>query len=157
MSFRYALVACALVAVAASCAQPTPTPDIQATVDAAVRAALAAQAPPTPTATPAPILSSEEAEAFIRGHLLSCVAGWGLGEIESQARYLGDNLWLVNFGGKIGKPNPFFPDPEAVIGTHWRSGQWHLNELTGDLQAYDPTARNLSLELCDRLLLAGAS
>ena len=44
MSSRYALLGCAQMAVAVSCARPTPNPDIQAAVDAAVRAALAARA-----------------------------------------------------------------------------------------------------------------
>ena len=60
MSFRYTLLGCALAAATVACGQPgsppTPTPDLQATIDAGIAIALAATPSPTakPTATPTP-------------------------------------------------------------------------------------------------------
>ena len=60
MRFRYPLLGCALAVATVACGQPgsppTPTPDVQATIDARIAKALAATPSPTatPTATPTP-------------------------------------------------------------------------------------------------------
>ena len=151
VNLRYALVGCALAAFTVSCAQPTPTPDIQATVDAAVRAALAAQAPPTPTFTPSPILTADEAKDFLESHLSMCVYAMDLIQVQTEASYVGGGVWLVKLDAFNG-PNTAFP---VSPGQPWRAGRWRLDELTGDLQPYDPSARLVPdvLEVCQSLVV----
>ena len=157
MSFRYLLLSCALAAATVSCAQPTPTPDIQATVDAAVRAALAAQAPPTPTSTPSSILTADEAEGFLRSQMSTCIFGFDLRDIQTEARYVGEGIWLVQLDGVFGANAPFDDfDSSSYANTRWRSGRWQLDESTGQLRPYDPTARltEETGDTCARLFAA---
>ena len=134
------LSACDLIATGQA---SQAAPDIEATVTAAVQAALAAQAKEIAAPENTSILSSDEAKEFILQKTTVCRVAWQLSKVETEARYIADNVWLVSLKGQIGN----LPFNERIAGMTWSAGRWRLNELTGDLQPYDLDARGVEEQL----------